>query len=132
MFLQMDVGGVQEPKPVPAARYSLLVTEAKFNQGKEGKGDNIECSIAIQEHPTAPNIRHFIALPKKDDDAAKANFKKLMLKRFLEQFKVPHNPEGFNVEDFAGCTANAEVTLTEPDAETNAIYNRLKLDKLEG
>lgn len=136
-FINMDVGGVQEPKPVPAGRYPLLISEAKFNDAKvkdgEKKGANVEVSIGIEGHLDAPNIRHFISLPKADDKPETVHFKKLMLKRFLTQFGIPFNPtEGFNVEDFAGCAAEGELTLSEPDAETGAIYNRLKLDKLPG
>lgn len=128
MFINMDLGGVTEPKPVPAGRYQLRVTEAKLNPAKEGKGANVEVSIAILGHDTAPNLRHFIALPKPDDDEKKAYFKKLMLKRFLQQFNIAQDG-GFNVEDLPGAEAEGQVTLTEPDPDTGNIYNRLQLDR---
>ncbi len=131
MFIGMSFDGVAEPKPVPAGRYDLTIAEAKLPPIKEGKGQNIEVSIGIDSDPTAPNLRHFISLPKPDDDASKANFKKLMLMRFLEQFHIPYDPQtGFNVEDFAGAHGQAELTLSEPDDQTGAVYNRLKLDRI--
>jgi hypothetical protein len=136
-FIQMDVGNVKEPKPVAAGRYGLTIAEAKYNEPKvkdgEKKGANIDVSIGIDGHIDAPNIRHFIALPKPDDKPETVQFKKLMLKRFMAQFSIPYNEvEGFNTDDFSGATAQGELTLTEPDAETGAVYNRLRLDKLPG
>jgi len=127
MFINMDLGGTVEPKPVAAGRYDLTIARAEY---REDKGD-IDVSIGIDGHESdAPNIRHFISLPKPDDDAGKVGFKKLFLKRFLVQFSIPYDEaSGFNIEDLAGSRANVQVTLTEPDAN-GAVYNRLNLDRL--
>lgn len=134
MFIQMDVGGVVEPKPVPPARYDLVITSAEFRPPKTpDKGPMIQVNIGIEGHETAPNVTHWLSLPKPDDDAEKQFFKKLMMKRFLTQFHVPYNEgEGFNVEDFSGCRANVELGLSSPDdsKDGKTVYNRLVLDKL--
>lgn len=130
MFVGMKVGDVQEPKPVASGRYPLIITEAKVNPPKSAdKGPNIEVSIGIEGHIDAPNVRHFMALQKADDEPKKAAFKQLMVKRFLVQFGVPYTDDGFNVEDFAGHRADGQLDLSEPDEKGN-IYNRLQVDRL--
>ena len=129
MFININLGNTVEPKPVPAGRYGLTISTAEFRSEK----NDIECSIGIDDHLESPNIRHFISLPKKDDDAAKASYKQLMLKRFLIQFNIPFNDtEGFEVADFPGCHAEAQVSLTDPSdsKDGKSVYNRLELDRL--
>lgn len=127
MFIEMNLSNTAEPKPVAPGRYALTVSTAVFREAKR----DIQVSIGINDHVDAPNISHYISLPKTEDDASKANFKQLMLKRFLKQFGIPFNDsQGFNVEDFAGATsASVQVNLSEPD-DAGAVYNRLQLDKL--
>jgi hypothetical protein len=126
MFINMNLSNTAEPKPVVPGRYQLTIADAKY---REAKGD-IQVSIGIDGHDEAPNISHFMSLPKADDDAQKSNFKQLMVKRFLTQFGIPYSDtEGFEVTDFAGSTATAQLTLSEPD-DSGAVYNRLNLDKL--
>lgn len=131
MFINMNLGGITDPKPAAAGRYALQVTEADVKQ-KPGKAPVIHVSIGFSENPTVPNIRHFISLPRPEDEEKTAYFKKLMLKRFLSQFSIAFNEaEGFNVEDFLGATATAQVNLTSPDEdEQGRVFNRLVLDYL--
>ena len=126
MFITINLSNTAEPKPVAPGRYNLIISEAKFRDAKK----DIEVSLGIDGHLDAPNIRHFISLPKPDDDAGKVAFKQLMLKRFLEQFKIPfHDTEGFNIEDFNGQQASVQLNLSEPD-DNGAVYNRMQFDKL--
>lgn len=126
MFISMNLGEVAEPKPVAPGRYQLTISDAKYRDAKK----DIEVSIGIDGHLDAPNIRHFISLPKAEDDAGKTNFKQLMLKRFLVQFGIPFSDtEGFEVSDFAGATADVQLNLSEPD-DNGAVYNRMQFDKL--
>jgi len=128
MFIEMNLGDTAEPKPVSSGRYALTIADAKYREAKK----DIQVSIGIDGHLDAPNISHYISLPKPEDDAGKAGFKRLMLKRFLEQFGIPYDDiKGFAVEDFSGAkAASVQVNLSEPDAETGAVYNRVNLDKL--
>lgn len=132
-FIEMNLGEVAEPKAVPAGRYNLTIASAEVKPSKQGGGQNIVVSIGIDEHPTALNITHYISLPKADDKPSTAQFKKLMLKRFLSQFSIPFDDtRGFEITDFAGAHGNALVTETDPgESETGVIYNRLQLDKLK-
>ena len=120
---------LKETKPAPAGVYDLMITEASDGVSKNGK-PQIVVSIGFETIPDTPNLRHYISLPAKDDDADKAKFKALLLKRFLILFNVPHTAEGFDVEAMAGAKAKAEVTQTEPDDSGN-IYNRLQVPKFK-
>ena len=125
-FIQMDFAGVKEPQAVAPGRYGLTITTAQHRSDK----NDLVVSMGIEGHTDAPNVRHFISLPKKEDEADKVYFKKLMLNRFLVQFKIPFDASnGFNLEDFVGAHATAQLTLSEPDDSGN-IYNRLQLDKM--
>ena len=127
MFINMNLGAVTEPKPVASGRYGLTIATAKYREEKP----DIELSIGIDGHIEAPNIRHWISLPKKDDEPSKAQFKQLMLKRFLKMFGIPYDEaQGFNTDDFAGAhCASAQVKLGEPNDSGN-VYNELALDKM--
>src|SRR3990172_1004169 len=126
--IEVNLHDVQEPKPVPGGkRYGLTIAEAEFREAK----NDIRVSIGIDDHLDAPNVSHYISLPKAEDDEGKAKFKARMLKLFLVSFNIPHDEDGFEVEDFLGATAEVELTLSDPDKEPGPIYNRLRLPRLQ-
>ena len=126
MFINMNLSTVSEPKPVAPGRYTVTISDAEFRGAK----NDIRVSIGIEGHLDAPNVSHYISLPKKDDEQGKVAFKQLMLKRFLTQFNIPFNDvEGFEVTDFAGAQATVQLNLSEPD-DNGAVYNRIQLEKL--
>lgn len=128
-FIDMDLGGnVAEPKPVAAGRYPLVITEATYN----GDKNYVKVSIAVDGRTDVPNFNHFISLPKKDDEPSKAEFKRLMMKRFLVQFNIPFDDNGFELTDFHGARADGNLALTEPDKQSGAVYNNLNVDRLPG
>lgn len=125
--LEVNLKDVQEPKPVPGGvRYALTIAEAEFREAK----NDIRISIGIDDHLDAPNVSHFCSLPKAEDDEGKAKFKARMLKRFLVAFSIPHDEDGFEVEDFPGAAAELELRLSDPDDNGN-VYNRLVLPRLQ-
>lgn len=125
--IEVNLKDVHEPKPVPGGkRYALTISEAEFREEK----NDIRVSIGIDDHLDSPNVSHYISLPKAEDDEGKAAFKARMLKRFLVAFNIPHDEDGFEIEDFAGAQAEIELTLSDPDKETGAVYNRLRLPRL--
>lgn len=127
MFINMNLGGVSEPKPVPNGRYRLTIAEAEFKPEK----NYVQVSIGIDGHVEAPNLRHWISFPKEGDEAGTIQYKKLMMKRFLVQFQIPYNEDGFNVEDLPGATAEGNLSVDIPDESKPSVqYNRLDLDKL--
>jgi len=140
-LIPINLGEIQEPKPVPVGRYNLQITNCEVQQSQKGN-PQFRVSIGIEGHDDAPNISHFISLPKEGDEPNKAMFKGLMLKRFLTLFgqQIPAN--GIDTEAMAlamvGATATAEVGLDKakdadgnekPDGDT---YNRLMVPKMRG
>jgi len=124
--LEVNLKDIHEPKPVPGGkRYALTISEATFREEK----NDIRISIGIDDHLDSPNVSHFCSLPKAEDDEGKAAFKARMLKRFLVAFNIPHDEDGFEVEDFPGATAELELGLSDPDENGN-VYNRVKLPRL--
>lgn len=124
--IEVNLKDVQEPKPVPGGkRYALTISEAVFREEK----NDVRISIGIDDHLDSPNVSHFCSLPKADDDEGKAKFKARMMKRFLVAFNIPHDEDGFEVEDFPGAVAELELRLSDPDENGN-VYNRLVLPRL--
>jgi hypothetical protein len=131
MLIPIDVGAVQESKPVPNGTYDLLVTDAQEVKSQKGL-PQFKLSLAIEGHTDAPNVSHYISLPGTEDDAGKQKFKTLLLKRFLTLFKLPV-PSAIDTEKMAmgmvGARARAELTLSEP-TESGTVYNRLNVPYL--
>ena len=124
--IEVNLADAHEPQPVPAGqKYKLTIAEANYREEKP----DIEVSIGIDDHLDAPNVRHFISLPKAEDDEKKSNFKRLMLSRFLYWFNIPHDGDAFDTDDFPGATAELELSLSEPN-ENGDVYNRLVLPRL--
>lgn len=124
--IETNLKDVEEARPVPAGKkYGLTISEAVFREEKP----DIRVSIGIDDHLDAPNVTHFISLPKADDGEDKVRFKNLMLKRFLVAFDIAHDEDGFDVDDFAGAQAELELGLSDPD-ESGNTYNRLRLPRL--
>ncbi len=125
--IETNLGDVKEPRPVPRARYGLTISEAEHNEEK----NYVRVSIGIDGHLDAPNITHILSLDDPDNDPGKEEFKKLMRKRFLVAFSIPHDDTGFNTDDFAGATSEMEVTVTSADDDDQGrTFNRLILPKL--
>lgn len=125
MKLNLNLNDVVESRPVPNGRYNLVIAQAEETVSQKG-APMIKCSLGIEGHDDAPNVSHFISLP---DGGEKDAFKALMLKRFLTAFNIAYDDEGFEIDDFFGARASAELTLSEPDDAGN-IYNRLQLPRL--
>lgn len=128
MRIPLNLNEVQESRPVPNGRYDLVVASAEETTSKAG-APQIKVSLGIEGHDTAPNVSHYISLPGSGDEPNKAQFKALLLKRFLTAFNIPFDSDGFNVDDFPGATARCELTMSEPDDNGN-VYNRLQLPRI--
>lgn len=123
--ISVNLAEVHEQKPVPPGTYDLTIAEAEYRDEKH----DIRVSIGIDDHLDAPNITHFISLPKEEDDDRKAAFKSLMLKRFLVAFNIDFSDDEIDTDAFAGAQANLEVGLSEPNEQGN-VYNRIRLPYL--
>ena len=130
MYIPLDLGNVQESKPVASGYYDLVVTGCEETKTKEKGKPQLKITVGIIGHEDAPNVMHFVGLPAPGDEPKAATFKALLLKRFLVLFKVPHSAEGFDIDDVIGATAHAELILDEPDDKGN-VYNRLQVPRLK-
>jgi hypothetical protein len=118
---------VSEPKPVPDSMYDLEIVSAE-STSSQGGSPQVEVHIGILGHEDAPNVRHYISLPKEGDDAGKRGTKLLFAKRFCSLFKIPYDETGFDTDDFTGSKARAELTTEERNGNT---YNKLILPRLK-
>lgn len=136
-FVPVNFDDAQEAKPAPAGRYNLQITameETKTGEKSQNPGSpQLKATLGFTDQPNTPNITQYISLPSEHDDANKANFKALLLKRFLEHFRVPYERNGIDTErvcmEAVGCSAMTEVTLTQPDDNGN-VYNRAVMPRL--
>jgi hypothetical protein len=136
-FIPVNFDDAQEAKPVPNGRYQLQITDAKEVQSgpnsKRPGSPQLRFSIGFPDEPNTPNITEFRSLPHEDDDASSANFKALLLKRFLVHFGIPFDSTGIDTErlcmEAVGASAMTEVKLDEPDNQGN-VYNRMVIPRL--
>jgi len=138
-YIPVNFDDAVESKPAQAGRYNLQITKCEVT--KTGPNSTnpgtpmFRVTIGFEDSANTPNISHFATLPNEDDTPEKAQGKALFLKRFLTLFKVPYDRGGIDTEqlamDMVGCSANAEVTLSEPDDSGN-VYNRLQIPRIKG
>lgn len=136
-FIPVNFDDAVEPKPAPAGRYNLQILECKVTEsGANSKNPGrpqFKVVIGFQDEPNTPNIQHYISLPHPDDEPSSANFKALLLKRFLTLFKIPFDRSGVDTDKLAmemvGATANAEVRLGEPN-DNGDTFNQLVTPKI--
>jgi len=125
VLIPINLNDVSEPRPVPNGRYDLVIASVEETVTKEKGKPQLKISIGIQGHDDAPNLMHYSGLPAEGDEPRSAQFKALMLKRFLALFSIPFDNGGFSLDDFPGATASAELTIDE-----TGDYNRLVLPKM--
>ena len=125
----IELPGLQDARePIVApegANYDLCITSAKIHT-KDGK-DSLECIFEIEGGEDYAPIWSYNSFPNSNDEEDIVKFKNLMLRRFLVQFKIPHE-NGFEVEQVVGCRATA-CTLTQEVFESN-LSNKLTLNRL--
>ncbi len=134
----INLGGnpddVVEPKPVRSGMYSLTIEGAEAIR----EGNNLvalRVRIGFDNVADAATMFHNISLPQPGDDEKKKNFKLLLIKKFIELFKIPHQGGQINTMDFAGCHCdNGRVELMSWNNHSDGnplpeprISNRLKL-----
>jgi hypothetical protein len=127
-FIQIKLGNIKEPTIAPEGRYSLAVTDVKGVMKESGY--SVRARISFVDHKEYRAFTHFISLPASDDDKDKAEFKSLMLKRFLSLINCPYSEDGFEEGDMLGCQFKGEVYTTEPN-EDNQVFNALRLPRIQ-
>lgn len=138
-YIAVNFDEVVEPKAAPSGKYNLQITRAEVAKtGEKSKNPGspiLKLNIGFVDHDEFNGMQHYMSLPNENDEPKSANFKVLMLKRFLEAFKIPYDRQGIDPEkvamDATGATANMEVKQDEPDDVGN-VYNRLVIPRLAG
>lgn len=138
-FVTVNFDDVVEPKPATPGKYPLQIVKCDVvktgDKSKRPGSPQYRVSIGFPEQPDTPNLTQYISLPHEEDEPGSANFKALLLKRFLHLFSIPLPTGGFETESLAmqmvGATATAEVGLTEPN-ENGDVYNTLVVPKIAG
>jgi hypothetical protein len=138
-FIPVNFDDVQEPKPAPAGNYNLQILKAEVavtgpNSNRPGS-PQFKIQIGFPDEPNTTAMSQYMSLPHEDDDPNKAQYKALLLKRFLTLFNVPFDSTGIDTEKLAmemiGATAQADVELSEP-SDSGDVYNRLKVPRMRG
>lgn len=132
-YLPTSLDEIQEPKAAPAGTYELQITAAvEHLSGEKSKhpgAPNIRVTLGFVDEPNVPNITHFISLPYGEEDES-ANFKLLMLKRFLHLFNVPYVPDAEQIRfSMIGATAAVDVGQ-KLNEETGDVFNTINIPKM--
>ena len=124
-FIPINLNEAEEPKPVVHGKYDLVVSACEETLTREQQKPQFKVTILIQGHDDAPPVWHYVGIPGTDEEPDKAKFKALLLRRFLNLFKVSYDPSGFDTEKIAmeivGATANAELQISEYNGNTSNV-----------
>jgi hypothetical protein len=130
MFLEFDLDDVKEAGPAPTGKYELQITGAVLGETKAG-APMIIATLGFTDTSLNYNtFKHYITIPVQGDE--KAEFKKLMLKRFLAAFDVPFRAGMDSLDLTMGMiaqTAFVEVKLNEPNPN-GYVSNSINLPRL--
>lgn len=138
-FIPVNFDEAVEATAAPVGRYDLQITAAEVKQtGAQSQNpgrDQLVFTVGFQDTSlNAPNIRHFVSLPHPDDEADKARFKALNLKRFLVAFDVPFESNGIDTDSICfeaiGHTASNMEVQQDIGQDGTSVYNRLNLPRL--
>ncbi len=138
-IINVNFDDAVEPKPAAAGSYELQITKCDITEtgpnSKRPGSPQFKVTIGFIDQPNTPNVQHYVSLPHEEDDSDAANFKLLLLKRFLVLFNVQFATNEIDTEkmamDMIGATATADVELTEPN-DNGDVYNRLRVPKIRG
>ena len=134
-FIEQAVQDAKEAVVVPEAEYDLRVSSAELATSKaaqaKGQEDNmIHCVILIEseEYPNAAPIHHYIMLVTDPEDKYN-NLHLVGQKRFLVTFGIPHEGNGFDLDDFPNATGRCLVAVDQTDKGDDV--NVLRLPKIK-
>lgn len=126
-FIELALEDAKEPDILDEAEYAMRVQQAVVKPGKEEGKTNLEVMTVYDDHPGAAPCFTYLALPNAADEEKSRKFKLLNIKRFLVQFDIPHEGNGFDPTDFAGATALAR---TKPGEYEGRLNNQLTINNL--
>ena len=135
-LIPMNFDEVVELKPATPGRYDLTISACEKTVAREAQTPQYKVSVEMAGQDGAPNITHFVSIPSEKDDADKAKFKALLLKRWCSLFGIPltngMDDEALGMSMVGARASSVEVTLSEPDKNSGAVYNRINVPKLKG
>ena len=127
---RMHYAGIADatlPKAVPAERYDIRIVSAVFNEKSKSSGKpNIAVEIEIPSQPLASTMYHYLSFAD-GEDAKRDAIKQGMTNKFMEIFSIPYDDEGFDTEDFPGCTADNVPLLIDKDEVSGRESNKIDL-----
>lgn len=132
-LIPVNLNDAQESKPVPNGRYDVQIVGCEAKVSKKGD-PMLRVMSTVQGDHDAPPIFTYLMLPDvgQEEEVLKRNM--LGLRRFMQCFKIPVNPEGIDTDllqtEMVGKEANVEVTQ-EVYQETGAVSNQLKIPRLK-
>lgn len=123
----------KESKIAPEGRYPLRVIkvdEKKTGPKSKNPGETYYAVMIANESPEGNFSPVFwncmLPGPKQEENVQR--MRKLEIQRFLQQFNITGDSDGFDTDDFIG--ASAECLLTISEMENGDSRNELKLDRL--
>lgn len=128
-----DLENLTEDQPVPEGEYELVIDSVKEKKDDSGNVKGLLVVCVVNDKNGAPidgaaNVLHNISFKLPGDDDQKARNKALFMKRFLVLFGIPFSNNGFNLEDFPGKRAKANLTIKEYEGTP---LNQIKLPNLK-
>lgn len=117
----------------PEGRFPLRIqsaTEKKTGASSKIPGEPMLEIMLINESPDnnyAP-VFHTLMVPTGKTPEKNVDMYKLNIQRFLHQFNIPGDENGFDTDDFVGATA--ECQLTQEEGNDDIVRNKLRLDRL--
>lgn len=128
----------KESVTAPEGRYDLRINAVKEKKtGEKSKipGEPMLEVMILNETP-GPNgetyapVFHTLMIPTGKTPERNVDMYKLNIQRFLAQFNIPGDANGFDTDDFIGATAK-DAVLTQSDADDNGpARNNLRLERL--
>lgn len=135
-FIQMPLGDVKESAPVPEGKYDLQIVKAVEEASKahrEANGEDadpnmLHCTFAIKsdEYPNASLFSSWFMYPEGEDENVD-QMRMREINRLLYWFNIPHQPDGFDVDDVEGCEGE-NVPVGQDVTNTGRTVNTLALE----
>lgn len=124
----------RESKTAPEGRYPLRVIkvdEKKTGPKSKNPGETYYAVMLTNESPEGNYAPVFwnCMLPSSNQEENVQRMRKLEIQRFLHQFNVPGDSDGFDTDDFMGATADVLLIVTQDDKGDSR--NEIKLDRLD-
>lgn len=132
-FIAINLNDVKESVAAPKGSYELQITGAVNKVTGENSKHPGTAMIQFTLGFTDTDIQsspfsHFMVFPY-DGQVEYRNLTELGIKRFLVHFGIPFSEEGIDTEAVAfeamGKVAVCNVDVTEPNADTGEVYNKL-------